>query len=172
MLPIKTINYVGNYKFIPSIKYGPLEKYYDQIFDFVQLIQDHNEWMVCSPLVNPQSAKRVKGILSQLKIKNDKTRKGPSVSATFYDTDDIKLGNNGKLWIKGNGKWNEIKEDPSTLSVIVDTNSPPTWIEKIPHIATWSKKGVFIKTKKINGNKTIVTILSIPKHVKQLQQKI
>jgi hypothetical protein len=43
-----------------------------------------------------------------LKIRND--RKGPIVSATFYNEYIYRIGNNGNIWFIKAGKWMELKD--------------------------------------------------------------
>ena len=66
------------------------------------MVRDGNWYMSQSPL-NRNNAKRIDKILSQYKIQTN--RVGPSASATFYDTETIKIGNDEVFWIKRNGKW-------------------------------------------------------------------
>lgn len=93
------------------IDYGTVQKYWSQYFNYIQLIDDKNEWMTSSLLENnKKNITRVKKIISQLKLKNDPKRKGPNISATFYDDNIIRIGNNNNFWITKNNKWNEIKK--------------------------------------------------------------
>lgn len=103
-----------------KIKYDKIEKYWSQSFKFEELFMDKNEYMCISPLKDSKNALRIKKIISQFKFNQDVKRKGPSVSASFYPEKSIKYGINGLLWIKKNGKWNEIKDSKEKRKIIID----------------------------------------------------
>ena len=83
--------------YIPYVKYKNIEKYWEQFFNYEDLINDNNVWMCESPLKSKKNALRINKIIKQLKIKKDRT--GPSASASLFPTNTIKYGNNKKFWI-------------------------------------------------------------------------
>jgi len=97
-------------KIFNFINYGSIEKYWHQFFDFIGIIADSNEELCNSPLKSNLVAKNIKKIISKLKIRNDPERKGPAVSATFYNNGLYKVGLNGNIWTIKNNKWLEIKD--------------------------------------------------------------
>ena len=111
----KEANIVVDYKINSKIDYKPIDKYWDQDFNFFLILLDSNEYMCESPFTNNKNALRIKKILSQMKINTDLNRKGPSVSATFYPDKTIKYGLDNKLWIKSNVnvEIKEIEETPN-----------------------------------------------------------
>ena len=113
--------------FFPKIKFGEIGKYQNQDFDFARLILDNNEELCISPLKNGKSIKTIKNIISQLKIKKDDNRKGPSASATFYEKEHYKIGNNGNIWTINKGKWiKRIKKLVFQENVILNINISPS----------------------------------------------
>lgn len=133
---IKNMSYTKIFDFI---NYGFIEKYWDQDFDFVGIIADSNEELCNSPLKSNLVAKNIKKVISKLKIRNDPGRKGPPVSATFYNNGLYKVGLNGNIWIIKNNKWMEIKDtikykttkNDKKLKKIVyvgDVNDNPTFL--------------------------------------------
>lgn len=110
-LKFKDLPFIANIRKQYPIKYGEIEKYWAQDTEYEKMIIDKKIYMAYSPLdnTNVKNISRINKIISQFKLKKD--RKGPSISASFCKTKDIRLGNNKKFWMKTNGKWNEIKED-------------------------------------------------------------
>ena len=71
-LPVVTNKEVKNSEPIVGIAYGPIEKYWSQDFDFIQLIKDKNGWMASNLLKsNPKNHARVQRIVTQFKIKRE-----------------------------------------------------------------------------------------------------
>lgn len=108
LLPIIEKNPIYS-KIFKFIEYGLIEKYWQQDFDFVDIIADSNDELCNSPLKSNLVAKNIKKVISQLKIKSKVERKGPTVSAIFYKDNLYKIGNNGNIWYVKNNKWYEIK---------------------------------------------------------------
>ena len=114
-LPVNYKNFKGAHNGIPplmKINYGEVKKYWHQDMNFHKMYKDNNMYMLQNPLIptNTKNINRIKKIISQIKLKKD-TRPSPCISATFYDNNKIKIGNNNNFWVIKNGKWNEIKED-------------------------------------------------------------
>lgn len=135
-----------SHKIFNFINYGAIEKYWNQYFNFISVIVDKNEELCMSPLKSNLVAKNIKKIISQLKIKNNPERRGPTVSATFYNNGLYKVGVNGNIWIIKNNKWFEIKD---TITI---TNYNKK-IKKIAYIGDVNDKPLFVV--KHNFNKKI-----------------
>ncbi len=146
------------YKINSKIDYGEIEKYWEQDFNFIQVILDSNDYMCESPLKDDKNLARIKKILSQLKINNDVKRTGPSVSATFYPESTFKYGIDKGIWEKKSGKWVKLKEPINKISVeskeISDKKIEK--LKKIVCIGEPSTKPIFII--KINKIKNIYKI--------------
>ena len=91
-----------------DIKYDDIEKYWQQDFDFVDIVLDKKEYLCSSPLKGDKNISNIKKIIKQLKIRNDPNRKGPMVSATFFKEGNIKMGNNNKFHVIKSKKWVEM----------------------------------------------------------------
>jgi len=141
-LPIKKISEVER-KVLPDIDYGLMEKYWVQDFDFIKMISDGNEDLAISPLKSELTGKYINKIFSKLKIRDDKKRSGPVVSASFYKEPIYRIGESGNIWcIKGN-KWIEVKQTVKfsigikniglikNISLSQDINSQPIFVLKI-----------------------------------------
>jgi len=136
------------------LKYGKIEKYWGQDFDFETIINDNNIWMYCSPLITPKNAKRINHVIKQMKIK--KGRKGPTLSASFYKSGIIKFGNNNKFWITKYGKWIEMKGEIKTTKVKLEKKH-----YKIPQLGETNTKPIFIKEFLTEKKKDYVVIISL-----------
>ncbi len=149
-----------------DFNYGDLDKYrYDknkfrQFFNFEQLITDKKLYLSSSPLLNDKNVKQIKNNLKTLKFKNDIKRIGPPVSATFYDTDDIKIGFDNNFWKKTNNKWTLINEKPITLLINLKKNMNTNqikYLKTLRFIGQYDIKPIFIKSKK-NNTLEIITL--------------
>ena len=141
------------YSYLP-INYNPISKYWQQ--NYLQMYLDNNIYMIQSPLKNNiKNINRIKKIINQIKLKQNRT--GPSVSATFYNNNDIKLGNNNKFWKISNNKWIEINEDVIIKKINIKTNNKYIKrIQKIPQIGEVNNETLFIKNYEFNKkNKSI-----------------
>ena len=136
-----------------NIKYGEIEKYQKQDFDYIQVIKDKKQYLCLSPLLNGKNISQINKNIRCLNLKNDPKRKGPAVSATFYKTGDIKLGLNGMFWIISKGKWTEIKEKPKKIKIKLNDNITP--IKKIPYIGHHNTKPIFLLSLDILKNKKV-----------------
>lgn len=123
------------YKINPKINYDPIEKYWAQNFNFMEVAFDSNIYMCESPLKNKQNHTRIKKIISQFKLNSDPKRSGPSVSATFYPENTIKYGINKELWIKKSGKWTQLKESIKRLSIEFNMNTKSKLENKLNKIS-------------------------------------
>lgn len=135
-LPIRCDPY--SYKIFDFVNYGQIEKYWGQDINIIKIIGDSNDELCNSPLKSKLVANNIKKVFSKLKIKNDPSRKGPIVSATFYKSGTYRVGNNGNIWTIKTGKWNELKDtmklslnsDPQNIVYIADKNTVPIFILK------------------------------------------
>ena len=136
------------------INYGIITKYWGQDFNVVQALDDNNDWIYGSLLNNSNSKNisRVKKIISQFNFKNDPKRIGPNISATFYNDDIIRIGNNGNLWITKNNKWTEIKKPVVKkyfhIAVKIKNYNKKIlkFINNIKQIGEYSKEPIFMHT--------------------------
>lgn len=133
------VNKFGDVEQHPSIKFGKVQEYWAQDFEYDELVQDGNAYMLESPLTNKRNASRINKIISQYKIK--KGRKGPATSATFYAEGAIKMGENGKFWKKVNGKWAQLPDMPIYITLKV-TKYP----FKIPQSGHFNTVPLFISS--------------------------
>lgn len=130
------------------IDYGIIDKYWEQEFNFLKLIIDNNEKLCFSPLVSNIVAKNIKKVFSKLQIRNDIKRKSPPVSATFYDENTYKVGNNGNIWTVKNNKWIELKN--TIIKTVKD-------VKNNVYIGDVNQKPLFV----INKNKNEYKILTV-----------
>ena len=137
---IKTKNYNKIFDFI---NYGSIEKYWSQTFDFIQALVDKKEYICSSPLDEDKNLNQIIKNFKSLKIRTNGEKKGPNVSASFFENDCVKFGQNGKLWIVKNGKWIEIKENIIQLTVPVSKIKSKTLIS-LKFIGEHSHTPVFI----------------------------
>ena len=94
--------------------------------------------------------------IKALKIKIN--RPSPSVSATFYEKGDYKIGNNNKIWIIKNGKWVDlhVSNVKKIIDIKIDDEKSKTFkfLKNISHCGLYSKNPIFllniIKKGKIN----------------------
>jgi hypothetical protein len=170
-LPLNDRTY-GN-KPIQFVDYGGIKKYWEQYFDFIKIFLNNKQYLCSSPLENDKNITQIKKNINSIKLSNKYLlRPSPPVSATFYADDIIKVGNNGKLWIIKNCKWNEIKKEVCEISIIFyyDTKTKKNkqkinkkqinFLRKISYIGQYNKYGSFIKYFTINKNIGYATILT------------
>lgn len=148
-----------NIKKIFDIKYGDIEKYWEQDFDFTSIVINEEQFLCSSPLKKDKNIAQINSNIRKLKLKNDPDRKAPQVSATFYKEGDIKIGNNMKFHIIKGKKWVEINEKIIKTKIILNINiltkKQEKYIVKIPNIGEHNTEPIFIiSVKKINKNKT------------------
>lgn len=164
-LPISEQYYNYDAK-IGDVNYGSITKYQSQFMEYHKMYLDKNIYMVTSPLSKTDESKknipRIKKIISQFKFKNDPKRKGPSVSATFYNEGSIKLGNNNKFWIKQNGKWNEMKDEVITKKIEFKKNTKNKIINDIPQLGEFNNKLLFVKSFTRLPNKIVIEFIGSP----------
>jgi len=136
---------------LSHINYGTVEKYWGQDFNFEKLIQDHNQFMYLSPLIDKKNAQRIKKIISQMKLKKE-DRKGPQISSTWYSDNTYRMGNDDMIWYTKNNKWNQLKIKLNMTKIFLsykDTKNKNvkklyTILNKIPQIGQDSKDPIFL----------------------------
>lgn len=172
-LPVRKIELLGD-KIIPEIKYGEIEKYWGQDFDFDLMEKDNKAYIAYSPLRDKRSAARVKKILPQLKLKNDPNRQGPLVSATFYKRNVVKMGSNGFFWKVVQGKWKEIPDKVCTLTIASKDYKGDLLFRKrlrrIPHVGMCSTVPVFIKYQEVVKKTLKTTFVCTEPYLKRLKK--
>jgi hypothetical protein len=164
------------YNKIFNINYGDIEKYWEQDFDFVDVVLDKKQYLCSNPLISDKNIKQIKKNINTLKLKNDPTRIGPHVSASFYKSGDIKLGKNKKFWIIKNNKWNQINEDIIKISLDVNISKIDKKtlkiLEKIPFIGQSNTEPIFLLssslTRKNNYKIELLLTESYKENIKQL----
>jgi len=147
------------YKPINFVNYGDIENYWHQDFQFEKLYIDNKQYLCSSPLKNDKNISQIKKNINALKISNKYIlRPSPPISATFYENNIIKVGNNGNLWIIKNGKWNEINKDCEAhkINIIVDYNKSnskqKTFLHKLSFISQYNNHGIFVKSFTVKKN--------------------
>ena len=107
-----------------------------------------------SPLTNKINATRIKKVISQLKLKND-IRPSPSISATFYNLNTIRVGTDGNFWKVNNGKWQKINENVIVKKIMFDKKFKDIDYSKLSQIGEPSKIPIFI----VSFDKKSITIM-------------
>lgn len=156
-IPLRKIN--NNDKLL-FINYGKIEDYYEQYFNFLDVVKDNNSYLCYSPLMKGRNINQIDKNVKSLKIKIN--RPSPSVSATFYEKGDYKIGNNNKIWIIKNGKWVELKVSlvKKNIDIKIDDSSSKIfkYLNNISYSGMYSKKPIFLldKVKKGRVNKYVI----------------
>jgi hypothetical protein len=161
------INYINKKKEIGepplmNINYGEIKKYWSQYMNFYKMYIDKNTYMLENPLidVNVKNINRIKKIISQLKLKKE-LRPSPSISATFYKINTIKLGNNNKFWVVKNNKWFQINEDCIKQKINISVkNKFYNKIINIPRIGEYNNIPLFISNITSNKKEKCIEIIA------------
>lgn len=171
------IRYIDNDKNPPlyNINYGEITKYWSQDFMYDELYLDKNIYMLDSPLlnINKKNIIRIKKIIQQFNIKKE-VRPSPSISATFYKNNEIKLGNDNFFWIIKNGRWNKIKDEVFKKTIIFDKKFTKNFknvskINKIPAIGEYNIEPLFVLNfKKTNNGEIQIIFIGIEKSINNL----
>lgn len=154
---VKPVNY---YKVI-NIDYGIVEKYWGQDFAFSKVVENNDEYICMSPLKNAENAKRIKKIINKLKLRGDKNRRSPSVSASFYKTDTIKIGNDDNFWKISKGKWIKMNGDVRKKIITISTNDKKQMkvLKKLPQVGEFNTSPIFVESFEENKNQISVTVV-------------
>lgn len=129
-----------------KVKYGKISDYWMQDTNYRDMIKE-NKYMICKPATNKKNDSRINKIISQFKIKSA-DRKSPSVSATFYKENNVKMGNDGNFWQIKKGKW--VKNNDTIITYRYKKkkiNSKINYadLNKIPQIGIVGKQLLFVK---------------------------
>ena len=160
-----------------NIDYGEIKKYLSQDFSYIKLYLDNNIYMLDSPLIksNTKNITRIKKIIQQFNIKTEQ-RPSPSISATFYKNNEIKLGNDNFFWIIKNGKWNKIKEEVFKKTIIFDKKTnikKSSLVNKIPAIGEYHKEPLFVLNfKRNNKGELQIVFIGTEKYIEKLNLSI
>lgn len=106
MFPIDTKDMAFGVK--APLVHKKFDKYRSQYFDFEGFIADGNQKLLTSPKTNKNLQAMIKKSLASFKLKND--RLGPSISASFEKANAYRMGNDGYIWQKVDGKWKKVNE--------------------------------------------------------------
>jgi hypothetical protein len=111
---------------LSHIKYDIVNKYWQQDFNYKQLLLDKNEYLLTSPLDNKnklcsKNISRIKKIFKQFNIKKT-IRTGPQISATWYDDNIFRLGNDNNIWYTNKNKWIKLNETVSVIKLKIEYN--------------------------------------------------
>ena len=189
-LPLLDNGKPNYYKPFKYINYGEIENYWHQDFQFENIYIDNKQYLCSSPLKNDKNISKINKNINAMKISNKYIlRPSPPISAVFYKNNDIKVGNNGKLWIIRNGKWNEINKDILTaeavrqhqredariiapggaddilknINITIDftkmNSKQKTFLHKLSFISQYNTHGVFVKN--VTFKKKNIFILDI-----------
>jgi hypothetical protein len=125
------------------VNYGEIQYYWEQNFDFLELYVDKKLYLCSSPLTKDKNISQITKNFSTLKIKGG--RKGPLTSATIYNNNIYKIGNNSNIWQIKNGKWVEIKDKIVKKTITVKNNKLNGIISDIKFIGENNKKPIFVE---------------------------
>lgn len=150
-LPLLDNGKPNYYKLFEYINYGEIEHYWEQFFQFEKICIDKKQYLCSSPLKNDKNISQINKNINGMKISNKYIlRPSPPISATYYKKNNIKFGNNGKLWIVKNSKWNEINEDIFNINITIDfkkiNSKQKSFLKKLSFISQFNNYGVFVKT--------------------------
>lgn len=146
-----------------DIKYGDIEKYWEQQFNFIDIVLHNKKYLCSNPLKNDKNIAQIKKNISKLKFKNDPIRKGPNVSASFFVEGTIKIGNNKKFWIKKGNKWIEMNEKLINIKIDIDfsklSKKQQSYIGKLPFIGEFNTEPIFIVDVSHKKNKYTIKLI-------------
>jgi len=174
-VPIREVKQYS-YKYV-DVDYKPISNYWGQYMDYEKIFQENMEYILQNPLKsNALNIKRLKHILSQLKLK--KGRMGPTCSASFYKKGDIKIGNDNNFWIIKNGKWCKINIEILEKTYDIPTNKKTRITKKekildqLPQIGEYSTKLLYIKSFEHKKNYDSFKIIGTANEIKHLDHNL
>jgi hypothetical protein len=155
-----------------NINYGDIEKYWNQEFNFCELLLDNKKYLCSSPLNNDKNIKQIKKNINYFKFKHDPKRIGPYVSATFYNDGDIKIGKNKYFWIKKNNKWTQINEKPINITIKINTKKinkkQSSFLDTLPFIGQYNINPIFIISSTGSNNTVTLELVLIESYKNKL----
>lgn len=167
--PIK--HKIGSYYKVLDIDYGKIEKYWDQDFNFISVIMNSDMDLLDDPLISNKNQYRIKNIFNKLKLRIDKNRKSPVTSATSYNSNTYKIGNNKNIWIVQSGKWKEVNED--TVEIKIEINKNNKILRKIyKYIGEPNNIPIFIKSFKNKRNTVEFNIITTNNYYESIRNKL
>ena len=147
----------NNYKSF-DIDYGEIESYWRQSFRFGHIMVENKMYLCSSPLKKDKNITQIKRNINNLGVRHMVGRKSPTISATYFSDNNIKLGNNGKLWYVKNGKWNELKENVEEIKLTIDisklTKRQHKWLRLMSYITQYNDEAIFILDAKLKKRNT------------------
>ena len=162
---------IYNHDKLLPINYGKIENYYKQYFNFFDVVKDNNSYLCYSPLMKEKNINQINKNSKALKIKIN--RPSPSVSATYYEKGDYKIGNNGKIWVIQNGKWIELKLTlvKKTIEIKIDDKISKIFrcIKNISYCGMYSKNPIFLLNKTKRGKINKYVVLTTEDYAKKLK---
>jgi len=148
-----------------NIDYGKIEKYWSQDFKFEKMIEEKNEYILNSPLQgDKKNNNRINKIINQYKLKKD--RKGPEISASLCKENEIRIGNDGKLWIKKMDKWKKMSEEIIKYTIKYEKKYENI-LRKMSQICESSKKPIFYK---VMPKKNIIEFIGDEKNIENIKK--
>lgn len=124
------------------INYDIIKKYAVQ--EFINNMEElkNNEKLkklLLNPLKNNENKKRLLKLFKQLKIKSD--RKGPNISATFFENNTYLIGNDNLLWKIKNKKWTKVETIKNRLKFNSNDNKFKKYV--IPYLENMNMIGSY-----------------------------
>ena len=132
----------GTYYLLDYINYGIIKKYATQ--EFIWNIEElKNNIIFKQLLLNPLKYKdnktRLLKLFKQFKIKPN--RKGPNISATFFNDNTYLIGNDNFLWKINNKKWTKVDTIKNRLKINVNDNKFKKYV--IPYLEKFNIIGSY-----------------------------
>ena len=160
-------------KVFSKVKYGPIEKYWGQDFDFVSAVVNSDGDLLASPLATGSTTgKRIGKIFSQLKIRLDANRIGPVVSASFYPSGTYRIGSNGHIWTTSGGKWKELKEPVVKSTYVIGKSQFYKLTKNFVGIGEPGSVPVFIVSIAIGKSTVELVLITTQSQIEKLNKKL
>lgn len=160
-------------KVFGKVKYGSIEKYWLQDFDFVSAIVNSDADLLASPLATGSTTgKRIGKIFTQLKIRLDANRVGPVVSASFYPSGIYRVGTNGNIWTTSGGKWKEIKEPVVKVTYTIGKIKLSKLTKDFVASSEPGSIPVFVVSIKTKKNTVELVLLTTQSQIEKLNKKL
>ena len=121
-----------NYSYLPIIEPSVLknkifsfikyfcEKYWDQSYNFYLALLENSNLLLSPKNTSSIARKQIQKVITGLKIRDDKTRKSPINSASFYKSNTYKIGQDKNIWFIKGGKWIQLKEETNKINIVLN----------------------------------------------------
>jgi len=121
-----------NYSYLPIIEPSVLknkifsfikyfgEKYWDQYYNFYLALVENSNLLMSPKNTSSIARKQIQKVITGLKIRDDKTRKSPINSASFYKSNTYKIGQDKNIWFIKDGKWIPLKEETNKINIVLN----------------------------------------------------